>query len=56
MSEFALVLQGQRAALTEASGHAIDLGDSKYGLLRSRGDTIEEGTSEIQQSMIAERG
>jgi hypothetical protein len=27
MNEFALVLQGPRAALTEASGHAIDPGD-----------------------------
>jgi hypothetical protein len=27
MSEFALVLQGQRATLAEAYGHEIDLGD-----------------------------
>ena len=27
MNEFALVLQGPRAALTEASGHEIDPGD-----------------------------
>jgi alkylation response protein AidB-like acyl-CoA dehydrogenase len=55
MNEFALVLQGPRAALAEASGHAIDGGRWQYGLLRSRGNTIEEGTSEIQRGIIAER-
>ena len=49
MNEFALVLQGPRAALTEASGHGID-----PNCCESRGNTIEEGTSEIQRGMIAE--
>ncbi len=55
MNEFALVLQGPRAALEEGSNHAVDAGRWQYALLRSRGNTIEEGTSEIQRSIIAER-
>ena len=55
MNEFALVLQGPRAALEEGSNHAVDEGRWQYALLRSRGNTIEEGTSEIQRSIIAER-
>jgi alkylation response protein AidB-like acyl-CoA dehydrogenase len=55
MNEFALVLQGPRAALEEGSNHAVDDGRWQYALLRSRGNTIEEGTSEIQRSIIAER-
>jgi len=33
----------------------VDNGRWQYGLLRSRGNTIEEGTSEIQRGIIAER-
>ncbi len=55
MNEFALVLQGPRAALSAGSNHAVDDGRWQYALLRSRGNTIEEGTSEIQRSIIAER-
>jgi alkylation response protein AidB-like acyl-CoA dehydrogenase len=55
MNEFALVLQGPRATLAEGSGGLLDNGRWQYGLLRSRGNTIEEGTSEIQRSIIAER-
>jgi alkylation response protein AidB-like acyl-CoA dehydrogenase len=55
MNEFALVLQGPRAALTEGANYAVDDGRWQYALLRSRGNTIEEGTSEIQRSIIAER-
>jgi alkylation response protein AidB-like acyl-CoA dehydrogenase len=55
MNEFALLLQGPRAALTEGSNHAVDGGRWQYALLRSRGNTIEEGTSEVQRGIIAER-
>ena len=55
MNEFALVLQGPRAALNEGSTHVVDGGRWQYALMRSRGNTIEEGTSEIQRSIIAER-
>ncbi len=55
MQEFAMVLQGPRAALTEGSSYAVDEGRWQYGLMRSRGNTIEEGTSEVQRGIIAER-
>jgi alkylation response protein AidB-like acyl-CoA dehydrogenase len=55
MNEFALVLQGPRAILNEGDNEAVDRGRWQYGLLRSRGNTIEEGTSEIQRGIIAER-
>jgi len=55
MNEFALALQGPHAVLTEGSGEVMDHGRWQYGLLRSRGNTIEEGTSEIQRGIIAER-
>ncbi|MBV8774801.1 MAG: hypothetical protein JO166_21080 [Deltaproteobacteria bacterium] len=55
MNEFALVLQGPRAPLVEGSRQVIEHGRWQYGLLRSRGNTIEEGTSEIQRGIIAER-
>jgi alkylation response protein AidB-like acyl-CoA dehydrogenase len=55
MNEFALVLQGPRAVLAEGSTGLLDNGRWQYGLLRSRGNTIEEGTSEIQRGIIAER-
>jgi len=55
MNEFALVLQGPRAALKEGSAEVVDNGRWQYALLRSRGNTIEEGTSEIQRGIIAER-
>jgi alkylation response protein AidB-like acyl-CoA dehydrogenase len=55
MNEFGLVLQGSRAILAEDCAEAIDRGRWQYGLLRSRGNTIEEGTSEIQRGIIAER-
>jgi alkylation response protein AidB-like acyl-CoA dehydrogenase len=55
MNEFALTLQGAHAPLSEGSAHVLDGGRWQYGLLRSRGNTIEEGTSEIQRGIIAER-
>ena len=55
MNEFALVLQGSRAVLAEGSDQVVDYGRWQYGVLRSRGNTIEEGTSEIQRGIIAER-
>ncbi len=55
MQEFAMVLQGPRSALTDDSAYVVDNGRWQYGLMRSRGNTIEEGTSEVQRSIIAER-
>ncbi|HZP46138.1 MAG TPA: acyl-CoA dehydrogenase [Candidatus Binataceae bacterium] len=55
MNEFALALQGPHAALNEDSPYIVDDGRWQYGLMRSRGNTIEEGTSEVQRGIIAER-
>jgi alkylation response protein AidB-like acyl-CoA dehydrogenase len=55
MHEFALALQGPCAPLAADSGLAADGGRWQHGLLRSRGNTIEEGTSEVQRGIIAER-
>ncbi len=55
MNEFALVLQGPRAVLAEGAGAVMESGRWQYAWLRSRGNTIEEGTSEIQRGIIAER-
>lgn len=55
MHDFALVLQGPRAMLNGNCKEVLDGGRWQYGLLRSRGNTIEEGTSEIQRGIIAER-
>ena len=54
MNEFALELEGPAAVLSEGAG-SIDDGRWQYGMLRSRGNTIEEGTSEVQRGIIAER-
>jgi alkylation response protein AidB-like acyl-CoA dehydrogenase len=54
MNEFALELQGPCAPLS-AGPQVADDGRWQYALLRSRGNTIEEGTSEIQRGIIAER-
>ncbi|MBI4910720.1 MAG: acyl-CoA dehydrogenase [Acidobacteria bacterium] len=43
---------GPQAALEEGSLHALDGGDWAYGYLRTRGNTIEAGTSEIQRNII----
>jgi alkylation response protein AidB-like acyl-CoA dehydrogenase len=55
MNEFALTIQGAHAVLDEGSAHVVDGGRWQYGTLRARGNTIEEGTSEVQRNIIAER-
>jgi alkylation response protein AidB-like acyl-CoA dehydrogenase len=55
MTEFALSLLGPRAALADGSKHAGETGWWVTAMLRARGNTIEEGTSEIQRNIIAER-
>ncbi len=40
----------------EGSGYAIENGRWQFELLRSRGNTIEMGTSEIHRNTVAERG
>jgi alkylation response protein AidB-like acyl-CoA dehydrogenase len=53
--ECVLELQGPYGLLWAGSDHAIDDGYWQYRFLRSRGDTIAAGTSEIQRNILGER-
>ncbi|MCS6924904.1 MAG: acyl-CoA dehydrogenase [Candidatus Binatia bacterium] len=55
MQETALALQGPYSQLMRESPWVIEGGRWQYNFLRSRGNTIEAGTSEIQRNIIAER-
>ena len=46
---------GAYSQLVRGSAHAVQDGDHVYNMLRSRGATIEMGTSEINRNIIAER-
>jgi alkylation response protein AidB-like acyl-CoA dehydrogenase len=53
--ELALELQGPYAALWQGSRRAVADGWWQFRHLRSRGDTIAGGTSEIMKNILAER-
>jgi alkylation response protein AidB-like acyl-CoA dehydrogenase len=53
--ECILELQGPAAVLWQGTPWAIDDGYWQFRFLRSRGDTIAAGTSEIQRNILAER-
>jgi alkylation response protein AidB-like acyl-CoA dehydrogenase len=53
--EFVLEIEGPYALLWEGTDWAIDSGYWQFRHLRSRGDTIAAGTSEIQKNIIGER-
>ena len=55
LSEAALGMQGPSSQITSGSPWAIDDGLWQYAFLRSKGNTIEAGTSEIQRNIIGER-
>jgi alkylation response protein AidB-like acyl-CoA dehydrogenase len=55
-NEFAMQIQGPYSRLMRDSKYAIDDGRWQHGFLRSRGNTIETGTSEIKRNVIAQRG
>ena len=55
LSEAALGMQGPNSQITSGSPWAIDDGLWQYAYLRSKGNTIEAGTSEIQRNIIGER-
>jgi alkylation response protein AidB-like acyl-CoA dehydrogenase len=55
MNELAITLQGPAAQLVRGSGHVIEDGRWQFTFLRSRANTIEAGTSEIQRNIIAQR-
>ena len=46
---------GAYSQMVKGSKRAIDDGDHVYRMLRSRGSTIQSGTSEINRNIIAER-
>jgi alkylation response protein AidB-like acyl-CoA dehydrogenase len=50
--QIAQELLGPYGQLQAGDDHAIDNGSWAYGYLRSRGNTIEAGTSEIQRNII----
>ena len=53
--ECVLEIEGPYGSLWEGSARAIADGYWQLRFLRSRGDTIAAGTSEIQRNILAER-
>jgi alkylation response protein AidB-like acyl-CoA dehydrogenase len=52
VQQVAQELLGSYGQLLSGDSHAIDKGIWSYGYLRSRGNTIEAGTSEVQRNII----
>jgi alkylation response protein AidB-like acyl-CoA dehydrogenase len=52
MQQVAMEMLGPYGQLTSESPHAVDHGQWAHAYLRSRGNTIEAGTSEIQRNII----
>jgi alkylation response protein AidB-like acyl-CoA dehydrogenase len=55
VAELGLELQGAYATLSAGSDWAVDDGRWQYRALRSRGNTIQGGTSEVMRNILAER-
>ena len=55
MMEFVMELEGPASQLMKGSPYAVQSGRWQHHFLRSRANTIEGGTSEIQRNIIAER-
>jgi len=55
LTELALEIEGAYAPLARGSANAIDSGAWQYGVLRSRANSIEGGTTDILKNIIAER-
>ena len=54
LQQIAQELLGPYGQLEEGDPRAVDHGRWSYGYLRSRGNTIEAGTSEIQRNIIGQ--
>jgi alkylation response protein AidB-like acyl-CoA dehydrogenase len=52
LQQIAQEIFGPYGQLLAGDGHAVDKGIWSYGYLRTRGNTIEAGTSEVQRSII----
>jgi alkylation response protein AidB-like acyl-CoA dehydrogenase len=52
LQQIAQEIFGPYGQLLSGDSHAVDKGIWSYGYLRSRGNTIEAGTSEVQRSII----
>ncbi len=55
MQETAMALEGPASQLTAESALAVENGRWQVSFLRSRANTIEAGTSEIQRNIVSER-
>ena len=55
MQSFVMELLGPSSQLVEGSPYAVENGRWQYEFLRSRANTIEAGTSEVQRGILAER-
>ena len=55
LQELAMELQGPYALLARGAEQALDNGVWQYSFLRSRANSIEGGTTEIQKNIIGER-
>jgi alkylation response protein AidB-like acyl-CoA dehydrogenase len=55
LQELAMEIEGPYSQFIKGSDRAIDGGVWQYGFLRSRANSIEGGTTEIQKNIIGER-
>ena len=55
LQELAMEIEGPYSQLAKGSDRAVDGGFWQYAFLRSRANSIEGGTTEIQKNIIGER-